>query len=76
MQWEVTGIQGLEAIDAAKHLPVRRAAPITNVIWSRDFPVGPGLANPPCNAGVTGLIPGWGTRIPRCMPQLGPSAAR
>ena len=30
VQWEVTGIQGLEARDAAKHLPAHRAASITN----------------------------------------------
>ena len=29
-----------------------------------DFPGGPGVKNPPCNAWDVGLIPGQGTKIP------------
>ena len=29
-----------------------------------DFSGGPGVENLPSNAGVPGLIPGWGTKIP------------
>ena len=29
-----------------------------------DFPAGPEVKNPPLNAGNTGLIPDWGTKIP------------
>ena len=31
-----------------------------------DFPGGPGVKNPPSNAGDTGSIPGRGTKIPTC----------
>ena len=37
-------------------------------IW--DFPCGPVVKNPPCNARVVGLIPGQGTKIPRTMELL------
>ena len=30
----------------------------------RDFPGGPVVKTSPSNAGVVGLIPGWGTKIP------------
>ena len=30
----------------------------------RDFPDGPVVKTSPCNAGGTGLIPGWGAKIP------------
>ena len=30
----------------------------------RDFPGGPVVKSLPCHAGDTGLIPGWGTKIP------------
>ena len=36
------------------------------------FPGGPVVKNPPCNAGDTGLIPGWGTKIPYATEQLSP----
>ena len=29
-----------------------------------DFPGGPVVKNLPCSAEDTGLIPGWGTKIP------------
>ena len=38
----------------------------------RDFPGGPVLKNPPCNAGDTGSIPGQGTKIPHVVEQLKP----
>ena len=30
--------------------------------WLRDFPGGPVVKIPPCNAGDAGLIPGWELR--------------
>ena len=36
----------------------------------RDFPGGPVVKNPPCNAGHVGLIPGWGTKIPHATEQV------
>ena len=30
---------------------------------SGDFPSGPVVKNSPCNAGDSGSIPGWGTKI-------------
>ena len=35
----------------------------------RDFPGGPMVKNLPCNAGDTGLIPGWRTKIPPAVGQ-------
>ena len=32
------------------------------------------VKNLPCNAGDTGLIPGWGTKVPYAEEQLIPSA--
>ena len=40
-----------------------------------DFPGGPVVENLPSNAGDTGLIPGWGTKIPHARGQLCPSTA-
>ena len=40
-----------------------------------DFPGGPGVKNPPLNAGNTGLIPDWGTKIPHAVGQLNLSPA-
>ena len=34
------------------------------ILLSRSYPDGPGVKNPPCNAGDSGLIPDWGTKIP------------
>ena len=42
---------------------------------SRDFPGGPGVKNPPCNAGYVGLTPGWGTKISHATKQLSPHTA-
>ena len=39
-----------------------------------DFPGGPGVKNPPCNAGDMSLIPGQGTKMPRVTRQLTPCA--
>ena len=36
----------------------------------RDFPDGPVVKNPPCNAWDVGSIPGWGTKIPHATGQL------
>ena len=41
----------------------------------RDFPGGPGVKNPPSNAGDAGSIPGRGTKIPHAVEQLSPRAA-
>ena len=32
----------------------------------RDFPRAPVAKHPPCNAGVSGSIPGWGAKDPTC----------
>ena len=32
-----------------------------------DFSGGPAVKNPPCNAGDTVLMPGWGTKVPRAL---------
>ena len=40
---------------------------------SGDVPGGPGVKNLLCNAGDAGLIPGWGTKIPRAAGQLTPA---
>ena len=34
------------------------------ILQQRDFPGGPVVKNPPCNAGDEGSIPDWGTEIP------------
>ena len=34
------------------------------VLLFSDFPDGPVVKNPPCNAGDVGLIPGQGTKVP------------
>ena len=39
------------------------------------LPDSPVVENPPSNAGHTGLIPGWGTKIPDVMEHLSPSTA-
>ena len=41
----------------------------------RDFPHGPVVKNLSCNAGDTGSIPGWGTKIPHAAGQLSLRAA-
>ena len=43
--------------------------------WSRDYPGGPGVKNPPSNTGDLGSIPGWGTRIPHAEGLLSPHTA-
>ena len=40
----------------------------------RDFPGGPVIKNPPCNAGDMGSILGRGTKIPHAAEQLSLSA--
>jgi len=37
----------------------------------RDLPGGPVVKNRPCDAGDAGSVPGWGTKIPHAMEQLG-----
>ena len=37
-----------------------------------DFPGGPVVKNPTCNAGDARLIPGWGTKVPHATRQLSP----
>ena len=39
-----------------------------------DFPGGPIIKNPPCNAGDAGSTPGQGARIPHAVEQLSPLA--
>ena len=43
--------------------------------FSRDFPDGPVVKNPPCKAGDMGSIPGWGTKMPHAEEQLSQLAA-
>ena len=38
---------------------------VKNVGRAGDFPDDPVLKNLPCNAGDSGSVPGWGTKIPR-----------
>ena len=40
----------------------------------RDFPGGPVVKNPSCNAGEAGSIPGLGTKIQHAAGQLSPRA--
>ena len=40
----------------------------------RDFPGGPVVKNPSCNAGDASLIPGQRTKIPHAAGQLSPHA--
>ena len=40
----------------------------------KDFPGDPVIKNPPSNAEGTGSVPGRGTKIPRALQQLSPSA--
>ena len=46
----------------------------TKAVNCGDFPGGPVLKSPPCNAGDTGSIPGRGTKIPHAAEQLNPRA--
>lgn len=39
-----------------------------------EFPGGAVVKSPPCNAGDSGLIPAWGTRIMHAVEQLRPCA--
>ena len=41
---------------------------------NRDFPGGPVVKNPSCNAGDAGSIPGQGTKIPHATGLLSPRA--
>ena len=41
----------------------------------RDFPGGPVVTDPPCNAGAAGLIPSGRTEIPSAVGELSPHAA-
>ena len=36
----------------------------------RDFPGGPAVKSPPCNAGEGGSIPGWGAKISHTVAQI------
>ena len=45
------------------------------MIYFWDFPGGPVVKNPSCNAEDAGLIPGRGTKIPHAEGQLSPCAA-
>ena len=61
---------------------LRGEAPVLSIAWGwltfvvtselqepahRDFPGGPVVKNPPCNAGDTGSIPGQGTKTPQAL---------
>ena len=51
-----------------QHFTDRRELTKTNL--SGNFPCGPVVKSLPSNAGVTGLIPGWGTKILHASGQL------
>ena len=36
------------------------------------LPRGPGVKNPPANAGAMGSIPGWESKVPHALGQLSP----
>ena len=40
---------------------------VKNIYIEKDFPDGPVVKNPSCNAGDVSLIPGQGTKIPHAM---------
>ena len=42
------------------------------IVYCRNFPGGPVVRNPPCNAGDMGSIPGQRTEVPYAMGQLSP----
>ena len=50
--------------------------PLLDVIrlWTRDFPGGPVVKNPPCNAGDASSTPDQETTIPHAAGQLSPRA--
>ena len=41
-----------------------------------DFPGGPVAKNPPCNAGGSGSIPVWGTKLPHAVEPVHSGAAK
>ena len=43
-------------------------------VFIKNFPGGPVVKNPPCNAGDVGPTPGQGTKIPHALAQLSPRA--
>ena len=53
-----------------------RGWPALKDVDSRDFLGGPVVKNPSCNAGGTGWIPGWGTKISNAEEQLTPRATK
>ena len=44
--------------------PIKNIAKNLSKDQPRDFPGGPVVKNPPCNAEDLGLVPGLGTKIP------------
>ena len=50
------------------------AGNVTKNFMCEDFPGGPVVKTPPCNARDVGLIPGHGTKIPHAAEQLSPHA--
>ena len=53
-----------------EHAKCAPASSLSLNVCSRDFPGGPEVKNPPCNAGDMGLIPGEGTKMPQARKQL------
>ena len=75
MAWEVSETSCAESLlfrvwskdqQPKNHLGARQKCRI------RDFPAGLGVKTLLCNGGDTGLIPGWGTRIPHAAGQSSP----
>ena len=56
------------------HHPFLNFLLIRSEFWG-GFPQGPVVKNLPCNAGDTGSICGWGTKIPLAKEQLNPRTA-
>ena len=58
-------IEGLECLFGHRNGQMEKVK-----IEDRDFAVGSGVKNPPCNAGDVDLIPVQGTKIPHTEEQL------
>ena len=61
-----TAVRGDTQVTARSGLPDSSG----KVELARDSPGGPAVKHPPCNAGDSGSIPDWGTKIPHAVEQL------
>ena len=72
---EQSGIEGLSHPRPTSTLGGHTLGPLPLQVRNREareFPGGPVVKNPPCNAGDVGSIPGQGTKIPYAAEQLSP----